>query len=197
MPTDPTPPSAGAHLPGSAPPSPWVQRWLAGLGPSRHVLDFASGHGRNIQAALQQGADVLAVDRDNQAVAAVDPRARRLVADLEGARWPWHPGAFDAVICCNYLFRARLDLLAGLLAPAGRRIYETFADGNAQYGRPSNPEFLLHAGELLELARRAGLTVIAYECGFVERPKPARVQRLCALRPPVDFERLRLDAPVS
>jgi hypothetical protein len=28
-------------------------------------------------------------------------------------------------------------------------MYETFADGNAAFGKPSNPDFLLQPGELL------------------------------------------------
>ena len=52
------------------------------------------------------------------------------------------------------------------LAPDGVLIYETFAEGNEQFGKPSNPEFLLKQGELLALARRRqGLRVVAYEDG--------------------------------
>ena len=36
------------------------------------------------------------------------------------------------------------------LAPGGILIYETFAAGNGQFGKPSNPDFLLKPGELLE-----------------------------------------------
>ena len=60
-------------------------------------------------------------------------------------------------------------------------IYETFARGNERYGRPSNPEFLLEPGELLRVV--AGrMRVLAYEDLFVEQPKPAMVQRICAVR---------------
>jgi hypothetical protein len=61
-------------------------------------------------------------------------------------------------------------------------IYETFAAGNERFGRPSNPDFLLRPGELLDLAR-ARLRVIAYEDVFVDDPKPALVQRICAVAP--------------
>ena len=36
-------------------------------------------------------------------------------------------------------------------------LYETFAAGNARYGRPSNPAFLLEAGELFAWAARNGM----------------------------------------
>jgi hypothetical protein len=58
-------------------------------------------------------------------------------------------------------------------------IYETFMTGNATLGKPSNPDFLLRPGELLERVG-ARLTVIAFEQGRIERPKPAYVQRVCA-----------------
>jgi hypothetical protein len=64
------------------------------------------------------------------------------------------------------------------LGQDGVLIYETFAQGNERYGRPSNPQFLLRPGELLEVAR--GLRVLAYEDLFVSAPGPALVQRLCA-----------------
>jgi hypothetical protein len=66
-------------------------------------------------------------------------------------------------------------------------IYETFARGNEIFGKPSNPAFLLSPGELLDLAGSGGLRVLAYEDGVIERPKPARVQRLCAVGPAFDF----------
>ena len=45
---------------------------------------------------------------------------------------------------------------------------------------PGNPEFLLQPGELLQVAH-GRLEVIAYENLTVEAPRPAVVQRMCAL----------------
>ena len=56
----------------------------------------------------------------------------------------------------------------------------TFAAGNERWGRPRNPDFLLRPGELLEVARRARLRVLAYEDLEVRAPKPACVQRIAA-----------------
>jgi hypothetical protein len=70
----------------------------------------------------------------------------------------------------------------------GILIYETFMAGNEKFGKPSNPAFLLRPGELLEAF--AGLTVVAFEQGVVERPKPAAVQRLCARRGAIDGVRI-------
>ena len=66
-----------------------------------------------------------------------------------------------------------------LFRSAGVLIYETFAAGNERFGKPSNPDFLLRPGELLEVAR-GRLRVIAYEDLEVTAPKPARIQRICA-----------------
>ena len=48
-------------------------------------------------------------------------------------------------------------------------IYETFMVGNERFGRPSNPEFLLRPGELLQAF--ADLAAVAFEQGYAERPK--------------------------
>jgi hypothetical protein len=66
--------------------------------------------------------------------------------------------------------------------PGGMLIYETFAVGNERFGRPSNPNFLLLPGELLE-AVRGKLRVIAFEDVLVSQPRPAALQRICAVRP--------------
>jgi hypothetical protein len=79
------------------------------------------------------------------------------------------------------LHRPLLPLLIEAVASNGILLYETFAVGNEQFGRPSNPEFLLRPEELLE-AVRGRLRVIAFEDVHIEQPKPAMVQRICARR---------------
>jgi hypothetical protein len=78
--------------------------------------------------------------------------------------------------------RQHLDRLPELLEEGGILIYETFAQGNEKFGKPSNPNFLLKPGELLTFASRHGLQVVAYEDIYVDQPKPAMVQRLCAVK---------------
>jgi len=58
-------------------------------------------------------------------------------------------------------------------------IYETFAAGNASFGRPTNPDYLLRPRELLEVFG-TDMRVLAFEDGFIEQPKPAMVQRIAA-----------------
>ena len=55
----------------------------------------------------------------------------------------------------NYLYRPLMPALLDAIAPGGVLLYQTFMVGNERFGRPSNPDFLLKDGELLELVRGA------------------------------------------
>ncbi|MFZ5558841.1 MAG: class I SAM-dependent methyltransferase [Pseudomonadota bacterium] len=168
--------------PAVSPPSAWVTRWGLLLPAGSRVLDLAAGGGRHSRWLAGRGCRVEAVDRDPAALAALAqcPGVSTRVADLEGGPWPYEGAAFDGIVVTNYLHRPLFPRLRAALAPGGVLIYETFMLGNERYGRPSNPEFLLRPGELLELA--TGLQVVAYEAGRTAVPKVAVVQRLCAVR---------------
>ncbi len=166
------------------PPSAWVERF-APLVPNGEVLDLACGSGRHSRHLAALGHAVVAVDRDAGALAATAGDGivtSQIDLEEEGACWPFGPVRFAGIIVTNYLHRPLLADMLGSLAPNGLLIYETFADGNAAFGKPSNPAFLLQPGELLELARMYGLRVIAFEDGVVNTPKPAMVQRICAVK---------------
>jgi SAM-dependent methyltransferase len=165
-------------------PSAWVTRWAHLVAPGAPVLDVASGGGRHARWLAARGHAVLAVDRDADALASMSAceGIETLAADIEGAPWPLPADrAFAAVVVTNYLHRPLFGHLIDALAPGGVLIYETFAVGNESVGKPSNPAFLLKPGELLE-AVRGRLRVIAYEDGFLETPRAAFVQRICAIR---------------
>lgn len=154
--------------------SPWVLRWadLVDRGP---VLDVASGAGRHSILFAERGLEVIAVDRDPQAIAGV----QFVQADLEsGAAWPFAGRRFAAIVVTNYLHRPLFPHIESSLDEGGVLIYETFMIGNERYGRPSNPAFLLKPGELLRVF--PALTPIAFEQGYLQTPKPAMIQRLCA-----------------
>ena len=157
-------------------PSQWVVRW-APLIPNGTVLDVACGGGRHSSYFLSRNLNVVAVDREPQAI----PGARFIQADLEdGSPWPLPGERFEGVVVTNYLFRPLFPRLLESLSPGGVLIYETFMLGNERFGRPSNPDFLLRPGELLETFK--DLTVKGFEEGEVREPKPAMIQRLCAVR---------------
>jgi SAM-dependent methyltransferase len=167
-----------SHHAGLAP-SPWVRRWSHLVPRGASVLDVACGSGRHVRWFAERGGTVTAIDRDAAALEPLRTVARVLVADLEGGPWPLPGERFDAVICTHYLWRALLPTLVDAVADDGVLIYETFAVGNETVGKPSNPDFLLRPGELLEATR--GLRVVAYEDGFLD--DPARyLQRIVAAR---------------
>ena len=172
---------------------PWVVRF-ASLVPERGgVLDVAAGGGRHTRWLAAQGWRVVAVDRDTSALldlvdSAEAPGGRPpdgaadvevVEADLEQGPWPFPERRFDGVVVTNYLHRPLLPTLVASLAPGGVLIYQTYARGHERYGRPTNPDWLLRPGELLE-AVRGRLRVVAYE--DLTTGQPARVQRIAALR---------------
>jgi len=164
-------------------PSAWVCRFAPLIHPGGRVLDLACGRGRHARYLAGLGFQVEAVDRDAEAVRSLAGVARvtARAADLEHARWPYRDQFFAAIVVTNYLHRPLFPHLIAGLADGGVLIYETFAAGNERYGRPSNPDFLLRSGELLDVVR-GRLRVVAYEELYSAEPRPAIVQRICAVR---------------
>jgi SAM-dependent methyltransferase len=160
-------------------PSPWIAQWAGLVAADVAVLDVAAGGGRHTRFFAERGHEVTAVDRDVSALAA-QPNVEIVQADLEdGSPWPLPGRTFGAVVVTNYLHRPLFPALMDALTPGGVLLYETFMEGNERFGRPSNPEFLLKDGELLELVR-GRFSVVAYEARLVSEPKMAMVQRIAA-----------------
>ena len=175
-----------ASLHGGLVASPWVVRWTRALPAGRRVLDLACGSGRHLRWLAAQGQHVTGVDRDAAALEdlpAACPQAELITADIESGPWPLEGRTFDVVIVTNYLWRPLLPAILDCVAPDGRLIYETFALGNQTVGKPSNPDFLLRPGELLDAVRGAGggWRVLGYEDGTLETPLRF-VQRIAAVR---------------
>ena len=164
-------------------PAAWVRRFAALIPSGGRVLDLACGHGRHARFLAAAGHAVEAVDRDAAALAGLAEVAGVVTrcADLEDGPWPYYGHAFDGVVVTNYLHRPLLPNLMNALAEGGVLIYETFMVGNERFGRPSDPAYLLRPGELLDLVRKH-FAVVAFEQGEVAAPRPAAIQRICALR---------------
>jgi SAM-dependent methyltransferase len=170
-------PGAGPHT--ALAPSPWVQRWSTLVPAGAAVLDVACGAGRHVRWFAARGHRVTGVDRDAAALAPLADVAETVEADIENAAWSLPGRRFDAVVVTNYLWRPLLPTIVASVDDGGVLIYETFSQGNASVGKPSNPDFLLRPGELLQAA--AGLRIVAYEDGFLAAPDRF-VQRIAAVR---------------
>lgn len=165
-----------------AAPSRWIARFSPLIPPGARVLDLACGHGRHSRFLAERLCDVVAIDSDVQALAALagTPRVTTIAADLEAGPWPLSGERFDAIVVANYLHRPLFPKLLDALTADGALLYETFAAGNAAYGRPSNPDHLLTDAELLSLLQQR-MTIVAFEQGRVDGARPAVLQRVAAV----------------
>lgn len=163
----------------ATPASEWIQRFSHLLPPAARVLDVACGSGRHARYLASLGHQVTGVDRDAQALACLPAGVTAVQADIENDAWPLSYEQFDAVVVTNYLWRPLWPQILGSVRDGGVLIYETFAQGNAVYGKPSRPDFLLAPGELLKVC--TSWQVVAYEHGV--RTAPERVvQRIAAIK---------------
>jgi SAM-dependent methyltransferase len=160
-----------ATAPGA--PSRWLVSHRALLPPSGAALDVACGSGRNAQWLAREGFTTLGVDRNGDAVAAVNDIGRRLalpltavVRDLEAGPLSMGEAAYDVIVVVHYLHRPLVPSLLTALRPGGVLVYETFTTAQAVRGKPTNPAFLLEPGELRRLV--APLDVRAWREGDYE-----------------------------
>jgi SAM-dependent methyltransferase len=187
-----------------ASPSPWVTRFLRLIPQPGPVLDLACGRGRHVRLLRANNYHVIAVDRDIEGLAAFsdDDDVEIVAADLEGpgpeerASWPLANRSFGGIVVTNYLHRPLFSSMIAALSPNGVLIYETFAAGNQRYGKPSNPDFLLCTGELLE-AFCPALQIVAYEHGKIAGPRPRVVQRICAIKTSPGAEKAKAVARIG
>lgn len=153
--------------------------WAGLVTPEATVLDIAAGAGRHTRFFADRSHKVTAIDRNISALTA-QPNVEIVQADLEdGSPWPLPGRSFGAMVVTNYLHRPLFPALIEALAPGGVLLYETFMVGNERFGHPSNPEFLLKDGELLEVVC-GRFSVTAYEARMISEPKMAMVQRIAA-----------------
>lgn len=155
------------------PPSSWVVRTVAGLPNDLPVADIAGGTGRHAVPLARLGRQVVLVDAVHQAVntaRAAEPALEGVVADA--ARLPLRRGSCGVVVVANFLDRTIFPDLMALLAPGGYLVYETYTTAHLELVNkglargPTSMMFLLHPGELPELA--SPLTVVESWEGEVE-----------------------------
>lgn len=139
-------------------PSSWLVQHAGLLPREGRALDVACGRGRHALWLAERGLTTLAFDRDPDAIRELNEtaRERRLplraeVRDLEGGETSFHGSTFDVIVVVHYLHRPLFPALIEALAPGGLLVYQTFTRAQAARGKPTNPDFLLEPGELLEL----------------------------------------------
>ena len=169
-------------------PSAWVRRFIPLIRPAGRVLDLAAGAGRHTRLLIDMGFRVTAVDRDIASLRPLaggmcDVRALDLETGAPQSAFGSLGGGFDGIVVTNYLHRPLFAPIASALVPGAVLVYETFAVGNERFGRPRNPDFLLRRGELLEAF--VALTIVAFEEGEVNLPRPAVIQRIAAIAGPL------------
>ena len=162
------------------------QRLLLEAGRLGPVLDLACGRGRHSLAAARLGLAVLALDRDETVLRAIQrtdtPLVQCVRTDLEaGYDLPVAPASCGAILVFRFLFRPLARAIVEALRPGGLLLYETFTTHQRDLGQgPGNPAFLLDPNELPKLF--GALQPIAYQELFTEGPRPAALARLAARR---------------
>ena len=176
-------PALAATLPdshGAQAPSQWIARFAHLVRPQGQVLDIACGLGRHMRLFHAKNHDVTGIDKAQAAIDAVANLGPAIQADIENGPWPLPGQQFDAVVVTNYLWRPLWPQILDSVKPGGLLLYETFAQGNEAFGKPSRADFLLAPGELLQVCN--GWQIIAYEHGQLRQPERV-VQRIAAIKP--------------
>ena len=161
--------------------------WISGLlqtcvADGATAFDLACGSGRHSVLCRDLKFKVTAFDRNSDLKVNFENLGISFeCVDLESGVWPLTGKKADLVIVSNYLYRPRLLEIFSLVANDGFLIYETFGIGNQRYGKPSNPDYLLEPGELVELLP-SGFKILDEFFGETINPSPAIRARLFARR---------------
>ncbi len=125
--------------------------------PHGRVFDIAMGSGKDAIYLAQQGFQVEGVDISEEKVKKALDDARSVGVTITAAVIDLEKGhniaknSYDVIICFRYLQRSLIPAIKAGIRPGGMIVYETFIVDQAQYGKPTNPDFLLRHNELLHL----------------------------------------------
>jgi SAM-dependent methyltransferase len=125
------------------------------------VLDLACGSGRNGLYLINNSIPVTFADVNSIAIAQVKQLASMANNPQNANFWsvdfeqaeasPLTGKFFAAILVFRYLHRPLFEQIKHAILPNGLIIYETFTTEQPQFGRPTNPNFLLNSGELLDI----------------------------------------------
>jgi len=121
------------------------------------------------------GYETEGIDISREAVGAALELARKSgvhlktrIQDLEG-NIHFDKGAYDVIICFNYLHRPLIPKMKDALRTGGMIVYETYIVDQARFGRPRNPNHLLKRNELLHMFQE--FRCLRYREGIIESRK--------------------------
>jgi len=143
--------------------------------PKGRALDIAMGAGRNAIYLAKMGFNVEGIDISEKAIIAARQCAQRAgvivkaqIIDLQ--RSPQiQEEAYDVIICFNYLQRSLIPHMKNGLRCGGMVVYETYIIDQAQFGKPTNPDYLFRYNELLNIFRE--FRCLRYREGVFEGPR--------------------------
>ena len=151
-------------------------QWLA---PGADVLDVGCGAGRHLVPLVRNGFRAVGADLSEQALALLDPRYSRVVADVQ--RLPFSDRSFDAVTCYGVLQHLTLagqvkavGELFRVLRHQGLAFVEVAGRLDMRYGsgkriapdtfvRGGIPHHYFSQSELHELFQSAGFAVLTLD----------------------------------
>lgn len=148
-----------------------------GLLPKGHVLDVAMGPGRNSVYLASKGFQVEGIDISQEAIDGALRLAKDKNVEIITSLVDLEKNAFikeesyDVIICFNFLQRSLIPSIKKGLRPGGFIVYETYLIDQSQFGKPSNPYYLLNHNELLDLFR--DFRCLRYHEGIYNNSKAA------------------------
>ncbi len=160
------------------------------------VLDLACGSGRNGLYLLGNDYDVVFADRNIDCLKSIKSELNKPdFVDKKhlASYWPIDfeqvnftqlaNKQYAAIIVFRYLHRALFSQIKQAVAPGGTIVYETFTEDQPNYGRPTNPNFLLKHGELQNLF--SDWKIIHYYEGILEGKEVGKqaVAQIIAIKP--------------
>lgn len=134
------------------------------------AVDIACGNGANALFLAELGLETYAWDISDVAIEQLSRRSlvqsgqlplKTEVVDIEASSFQGHK--FDVIVSCHFLDRSITKNMLAALSPGGVIFFQTFMRERLIQTGPSNPDFLLEKGELIEMMQ--GLDVLAHRDG--------------------------------
>ena len=136
------------------------------------MLDVAMGGGRNSVYLAAKGFQVNGVDNSQEAIDKANKLAREKqvnitthLVDLE-REFFIEEATYDVIICFNFLQRSLIPYIKNGVRTNGIIVYETYIVDQVQFGKPTNPDYLLKHNELLDFFR--DFRCLRYHEGIME-----------------------------